>query len=440
MSGAPVENESGNVAAEAPDYTGPAILSRGSVLSRPALPVNQNLRFYAGLDATYNSGLIGAYVQNGQFPAVSSTGLSLTWGASMLKYRRKDILQFSYAGNLYENFSSAHTSGLNHSFSGGITHQFNQRFAFALHETAGLTTDTYSVLNSTALADTGLTNNTAAVAPNTEAFDNRTYFSTTNASLTYQKSVRLSFSINGSYFLVNRDSANLANTRGYAAGGNIAYRISKRQTLGIYYSHSESSAKKVFGDSNADSAGFNYSTVLSRSLNLSLQAGATRYDQQFLSFVVPNPLVQQILGIRIGIEKFYIVGYTPDVAASLRKQFRNSSVTANFSESISPGNGLILSSKSQSEAFAWVLPTFRTWASQFGVGRDTLVSYAANAGNYKSYYARYSLTRPITSTISSYMNFDLRKFGFTSTTFGENEYQVSLGFRFSPGQGPIKFW
>jgi hypothetical protein len=428
---------------DAPDYTGPAILSRGFALTRPNLAVNQPFTFYAGVNATYDSGLLGAFVQNGLVPSASSEGASFNWGASMLKYRRRSILSFDYSGNYNEYFSNTRFSGQNHSLGAGYTIQLSPRFTIGARETAGYSSNYYSVLNSTAISDVSQASSTIVVAPNTEAFSDRSYYSTTTGSLSYQLTERLSLSIGGAYFLVKRNSQYLADSGGYQTTGDIAYRITRRQTLGVYYSHSAFSYTKIFGDSNSDSLGLNYSISLDRTMDLSIRAGVTRYDDQTLDTVVPNPLVQAVLGIQYGLQKDYFVGYAPDFTVTLNRRLRFSSVGASFTEGISPGNGLVLTSKRQSESIFWNLPTFRQLAMQFGAGHDNLSGYAngsGTAGSYGSYYGRFSLSRPINRVLSAYFNADYRTDGFGGTTFHQRGYSLSLGIRFSPGKGPIKFW
>ena len=240
---------------------------------------------------------------------------------------------------------------------------------------------------------------------------------------------------------MSRASTDLADTNGYQAGVSVSYRVTKRQSVGIYYNHSEFSYKKIFGDSDADSIGLNYSVrSLSRTMDLAIGAGGTRYDSQSLASVVPNPLVQEVLGVNVGIEKFYFVGYSPDITVTLTRRLRNSSVGASFVEGITPGNGLVLTSKRQSESFFWNLPTFRKYAVQVGGGRDILSDYTSGPGDYSSYSLRFSASRPVTRVISSFFSFDYRQFGFSNTSFHQKEYRISLGLRFSPGEGPIKFW
>ena len=215
------------------------------------------------------------------------------------------------------------------------------------------------------------------------------------------------------------------------------------QTIGAYYSHSEFTYTKIFGDSNADSIGLIYSVSLDPHTDLSIRGGGTRYDSQTLDVVIPNPLVQAVLGIQAGVQKDYIVGYAPDVTVTLNRKLKNSSVGASFTEGITPGNGLVLTSKRQSESVFWNAPVFHKYSGQIGGGRDDLSGYAngnGSAGSYDSYYIRLTVMRPVTRMISSYSNFDFRQYGFNGTTYHQKEYRISVGFRWTSGEGPLRFW
>jgi hypothetical protein len=428
----------GDIAPEAPDYTGPAILSRGFALTRPAVPINERFRYYIGVNAIYDSGLTGAYVQNGIVPSVSSGGANINWGLSGKRYRRKDIFDLTYSGSYYAYTGESKYSGQDQSLSAGYTRQISHHISLGFREAAGLYSNTYSVLNSTAVTDTTLASATIVVAPNTEAFDDRTYYTTTSVSLTYQKTARLSFNASMSYFLVRRNSQDLADTSGYQFNGDIAYRITKRQTLGVYYAHTGYSYTKIFGDTNADSIGGNYSISLNRATDLSIRAGVTHFTAQYLENVVPNPLVQAALGITSGIEKYYLVDYAPDFTVTLTRKLRRSSFGATYLEGITPGNGLVLTSKRQAESVYWSLPTIHKYNMQLVGGRDELYGYTTGPQNYVSYYARFTMTKPITRTMNSFMSLDYRNYRFSDTDFHQNEFLISVGFRFYPPEG--KFW
>ncbi len=97
------------------------------------------------------------------------------------------------------------------------TRYLNAHVAVGLRETAGLYSNTYSVLNSTPVDEIGLGSTSLPVNPGTEAFDDRTYYTSTEGTFVWRKTARLSFNFGGSYFTVNRQSFSLSNVRGYQA-------------------------------------------------------------------------------------------------------------------------------------------------------------------------------------------------------------------------------
>ncbi len=427
----------------APDYTGPAILSRGFALTRPQVAADEKFSYYVGVNASYDSGLLGAYNPGLQTTGISTAGVDLNWGIKGKHYRRKDIFELNYAGHYYDYATNGKYNGQDQSLSLGYTREINPHLSIGFRESAGVYSNNYSVLNSTNLADTSLASATMVVSPNAESFNDQTYYTTTQGSLVWQKSARLSFSVAAANFLVRRNSLQLADSNGYQTNFDMAYRLTKRQTVGIYYTHSAYSFRKQFGSTNADSVGADYTIALSRNMDISVRAGATKLEAQAIGIVVPNPLVQSVLGISSGVEKEYYVGYAPDITVTINRRMRNSSVGASFTKGISPGNGLILTSARESEAVFYSLPTFRRYAMQLGAGRDTLNGYLASTispGQYSSYYARFSLTHPVMRDLSSVFNLDFRRFSFISANFGQTEYRISIGLRYSPGDRPVKFW
>jgi hypothetical protein len=69
-----------------------------------------------------------------------------------------------------------------------------------------------------------------------------------------------------------------------------------------------------------------------------------------------------------------------------------------------------------------------------------LSGYAQGPGNYASYYGRVSVSHPVTRNVSSVFTLDYRQFGFSFSGFHQKDYRVSMGLRYSPGEGPLKFW
>ena len=217
--GAPADTNGG------PDYTGPAILSRGMTFTRPSVPANERFRPFAGANFYRDSGVTGQY-QGPTSPInqESFTGADFLFGISGTHVRRFDVFELDYRGHAYVNGYS----GQDHALTAGYSRVLTKRITATVSESAGLYANNYAVLNSVAVTDTSVANTALVVTPNTESFDDRTYYSTTQGDLTYQKNARLSFNIGASGFFVKRQANNLISANGYQARSDIAYRVTKK--------------------------------------------------------------------------------------------------------------------------------------------------------------------------------------------------------------------
>jgi hypothetical protein len=341
---------------------------------------------------------------------------------------------------LYYYGGSSRYNGQDHSLAAGYTRYLNPHLLLSLHENAGLYSNTYSVLNATSNTDLSTANVSVVVSPNTESFDSRTFYSTTEVDAVYQKSARLSLDFGGSGFFVKRGSQSLVNARGYQARSDAAYRITKRTTIGLYYAYTIYNFSHVYGNSNVHTVGADYSIALSKTLSLKLRAGGSRVETQGLRSVTLDPVVASILGQSTGIERYYSVGYVPDVSGTLDKGFRHASAGVSFAEGVSPGNGLYLTSRHQSESVYYSYTGIKKYAFSFSGGRDTLQSVADIVGSYSSYFGRLTASHPVARNLQSVLAGEYRHLGFSSSGYGRNEYRISLGFLFAPGEGPLKFW
>ena len=423
------------------DYTGPSILSRGFNFARPAVPLDARFRPFAGLNALYDSGLAGPYLgPNGAVAKVSSAGLDGTFGISGRKYRRSDVFNLDYRGHLYYYTGAQAFNGQDHSLAAGYTRYVSSRLLVSVHENFGLYSNTYSVLNSTSITDVSTANVSVVVSPNTESFDSKTYFSSTELDAVYQKSARLSFNLGVSGFLVKRDSIDLANSVGYQARADTAYRINKRSTLGVYYAYTTYKFSHVFGNSDVHTVGGEYSYTISKTLNFKARVGASRVEVYGLNSVTLNPVVAAILGQTTGIAKYYSVSYVPDFSGTLNKTLRHASLGLSFAEGVSPGNGLYLTSRHESESAYYTYTGLRRYTLGVAGGRDSLGSIGDVSGNYFSYYGRINASRTLPNHLNAVLSFDYRKLGFSYSGYGRNEYRISTGITYAPGEGPLKFW
>ncbi len=431
------EGSSGSENPSISDYTGPSILSRGMNFTRPSLPTNERFRPFLGVNFFRDSGVTGQY-QGPTSPVVNQTfsGADFNFGISGQHTRRQDAFELDYRGHAYVNSYS----GQDHALTLGYERILAKRLALTISETAGLYANNYSVLNSVSTTDTSVANTGLVVTPNTESFDNRTYYSTTQADVTYQRSSRLSLDFGVSTFLVQRGGKNLISANGYQTRSDAAYRLTKKSTLGPYYAYSRYLYSGTFGDTGIHTVGLNYSLALDKRTQFRFRVGGSRVETRGLQVVVLDPLVSQILGVSVGIQRYYAVSYSPDFAVDISRAFRHAQLQLSYLKGVSPGNGVVLTSRRDSISGSYTYSGIRRYAITLGAGRDALGSIAQQIGNFSSYYGRVSISRPLPHNVQALMNFDYRKLGFTKNTYARDQYRISVGFAFAPGASPLRFW
>jgi len=434
---ATASESSGAASTAGPDYTGPAILSRGVSFTGPGLPTNEHFRPYVGLNFYHDSGVAAPYQgPTVKVPNSSFSGADLSFGISGQHYRRSDAVQLDYHGHVYLFGGAAQ----DHSFAASYTRRLSHRLRFTAGESAGLYSNNYSLLNSVASTDTSIGGIALVVTPNTESFNDRTYYSSTSGNLTFIKNARLSFNIGGSGFLVKRNDGGLISLNGYQTNADVSYRVTKKSTLGPYYAYSRYSYSKTFGDSDIHTVGANYSLALNKRTQLRFRAGISRLETRGLAPVTLSPAVAAILGYSTGIERYYSVSSQPDFAIDFNRNFRRGDFGLSYVRGLSPGNGIILTSQHDSVSANYSYKGIRNYYINFGAGRDTLGAVSQQIGGYSSYFGRLSLSHPLGHDLQGVMNFDYRKLGFSNNVYASNQFRISLGLAFAPGPSPLKFW
>ena len=156
----------------------------------------------------------------------------------------------------------------------------SRRFTLDVKETAGITS-----LANGAFSYLPLTSSDLVGVPANELFDNTTYYAQTRASLTWQKTARLSFSGGGDDYLVRRRSKALAGLTGYGAHADVAYRVTRRQTLDLSYNYTHYEETHVFGYANIQTLAPGIVSGIGRRYDFGISAGASYLDYRGLETI-----------------------------------------------------------------------------------------------------------------------------------------------------------
>src|SRR6202035_2268781 len=91
--------------------------------------------------------------------------------------------------------------------------------------------------------------------------------------------------------------------------------------IGADYTFTNFSFNHVFSDTNIHSAMGTFAMTLSRRLEFTGFAGASRYETKFINVVAVDPVITALLGITQGFEVIHRIGYTPNLSGRLSRTF-----------------------------------------------------------------------------------------------------------------------
>ena len=343
--GAAIDSESPGVPA-APDardsnYDGPPVLSRANNLSPETNGAMNAFGLYAQIIGVYDSGLAAPPGAPGkQTAAVASFGEQTNFGANASHRWRRSKLAIEYRGAYLHYTHAPQFDGLDQFL------QLTYRQALLRH----LTLDVNNTLGTTTLANGAFSYFSLASLdrigiPTSELFDSRTNYLQSRVDLTWRLTPRFSLDFGGDGFVVRRASLLLAGLNGYNARVSLAYRLTPRQTLSATYDNTYFDFQRAFGDSRLETAALGYSIALTREWDLSALAGGVRVNTLGLTEVPLDPTLAALTGQNFALVTFRNVAYLPVAEVRLIRRFKPASLTFDYSSTVTPGNGLALTSR-----------------------------------------------------------------------------------------------
>ena len=230
-------------------YSGPNVLSRWSRMPGSSGPRGPVLSGYLSATYSYLDGLIGPVtdfnslhnnprpVTPGAVGPLSAAGAHTLFGGGGLTLHRIDArssLSLSYQATYSKAYSRESNAyqGANQNLNLNYERQLSRRWGFYTGHTAGTQSSILGLVRATSARNLF----DQAYSASNEALDARLHFLNSGAGVYFQKNSRLTFSMDGGTFIVSRSSQALASSRGERAQGEIAYRTSRSQSVGVMYS------------------------------------------------------------------------------------------------------------------------------------------------------------------------------------------------------------
>jgi hypothetical protein len=427
-------------------YGGPAILSRGQAPTGMS-PAQIDFRPFVTFEGNYDTGLNGVSVdQNGKLVNDSGIGVSLSAGVSGLHSWKHTMLGLDYRISFRHYGNQSFYDGSDQALMLGLTQQLSRHVMFALRQSAGLSSQNYTqpILSSTIPFDPGI-----AYLPTTDFFDNRTIYFSTQADLRVQRSTRLSYDVGVDGFLTRRRSTALFGNKGVGARGDVQYRASRSITVGAAYSYTHYKFIGILSSTDVHGGVGTFSTRLSKTMEFSANAGFAFYETKFVRVVPIDPVVAAVIcpppGTTtqpcVATQLFYGRNWSPNISARLSKTVPRGVLTLSGGHSITPGNGLFLTSASSTVNAGYGYTGLKRWSLNASSG----YSWSDSVGNIIGRYASYSIGASVSRQIITSTHFVL---GFNAHSYDSPDfknynrwaYNIHLGLGFTPGDVPIRLW
>jgi hypothetical protein len=420
-------------------YAGPAILSRGEA---PVALEAPQIKFqpFLSVMGTYGTGLanVGAVDAQGNVADTSSYGVSFAGGISGSHSWRHTHIGVDYHGsytifNAHSNYNS-----FNQGASLGLSEQFSRHIKFTLREALGWFSRT--------AANVGLTQTvpfdpTQSVIPTSDFYDDRTIYSSTQADLIFQKSSRLSFDIGGGLFINRRASTALYGVTGESATGDVQYRLSRVSTIGVNYSYTHYSYTGILSSSDIHGSSITYARRLSRTLEFSGYGGFVRAETKFIQSVPVDPSVAALLGITNTTALVHRLNYVPNFSARLSKTFNHGVAYVAGGETITPGNGLFLTSRAISVTGGYGYTGLRRWSLGVAFAYTSALSIGNVDGSYGNVTGNFSISRALFRNINFVSTYGANQYLSNSFThYNRLIYTAMVGIGWSPGEVPLRIW
>jgi hypothetical protein len=421
-----------------PSTAGPALLTRGQAPTAMISP-QIDLRPFVELTGIYDTGLSGVVVNDqGQLANAAAAGMELDGGISGVHSWKHTTIGLDYRGTFRQYNQQTYYDGTDQSLMLGITQQLSKHATLAFRESAGLFSRNVSLngLNQTVPFDPS-----SSYIPSTDFFDNRTIYGSTLVDLTLQKSSRLSFDFGGDGFLARRRSTALYGTTGGAARGDVQYRVTRRTTVGTGYTFTHFDFTGVFSGTDVHTAIGSYAVRLTERLEFTSYAGVERAETKFIQSVPVDPVVAALLGSGVGNVVIHNIDWSPTANGRLSQTFQNGVLYVAGGHTVTPGNGLFLTSRMTSVMAGYAYTGLRRWSFNSEATAGLGKSIGNVIGAYNTYAGTLTVSRHISGAFSAVASFSARRYDSPDfANYRRTVYTTRIGIGFSPGDVPLRVW
>jgi hypothetical protein len=346
-------------------------------------------------------------------------------------------LGLDYKGDLRHYDENSYYDGSDHTLTIGFTYQQSRRLFYNLQGVGGTYSNYLGAVAGSTAADT------AALIinhPNLLLFDNRTYFGQGDASVTYLLSPRASVTVGGEGFIVDRQSSALVGMNGYGGNANFRYRVNRVTSVGAQYSRQHYQYPDTFGQSDLNMYSLLFATQMGRFWTFSADGGVYQTDVTGLQAVTLDPAIAALLGTSTTLRVFAANNWVPSAHATLNRKFKNANLSITYARTVMPGNGVYLTSRTQSGMVGYDYTGIRKFSLSIIGGYSSLNTLGQGLAPYSMFTGGAGLTYNLTHALHAVARYDARQQEIELAGYRRTSYRVTLGIAFSPGSVPLSLW
>jgi|SRR5579863_6000485 len=423
--------------AQLSNYLGPGILTGGADTIGNRAGEQVDLRFYASLTGIYDNGIQPVSVDSkGNLIQLNGLyGIDAGLGVYGVHSWRVARLGLDYHADFRHYDNDSAYDGTNQSLTLGYTYQKSRRLYFDVKGLGGMyTTALFGVAGEAGATPTIINPQTLLL------FDDRTYFLEGSVGMTYLLSPRASVTLGGEGFTAQHQSSALVGVVGYGARAKFQYRVSRLTSIGAEYDRQHYQYPHFFGQADVNMYNVFLATQIGRLWTFSLSGGVYQVSTVGLQTITLDPAIARLLGVTSTVHIFAADNWIPSGRAALSRKMRNAVIIAAYSRTVSPGNGVYLTSRVESGTLGYSYSGVRNAAFNLSLGYNSLSSIGQGIAPYRQFGGGVGMTYNFTHAIHGIASYAVRQQEIQLAGYRGTSYQVSLGIAFSPGSLPLSLW
>jgi hypothetical protein len=350
-------------------------------------------------------------------------------GAEALKHFRNGYASLSYRGEYRDYESSFYPSGTSQSLAFSVEKALTRRWNVAFNADGGV-----FLYGGTYFGSAPSQVNNVQTNP----FSSESRFLNTGIAVTYRQTRRLSYVLNGQFYLNRYNLHGAIGSTGVTGSGSVLYRTTAKTTLGGTYSHTYFTYQGGSGQSDADTVVGTVSHVFLGHWYASASAGVTHTNSTgFISipvlFINGNTLTPGFVLGRYNTDRTF-----PSFEGTLSRPLRRSSLSVSGGQGISSGNGVFLASRNDFLNGYYSYRQSQRANFSLGGGFTHLTSVANNvAFGYSSgsFTAQYSYN--VMRHLGVNARYDYVRYGSIGSVGSREDNRFSFGVYFSSQSVPL---